>query len=314
MQKFIKLLTIFFIPILIGMCSLEFLLRYIPNDYSYKRNYLDVNSNDIEILFLGNSHIYHGINPEYISRKSFNIAHISQSINLDLAILEKYADNWNKLNYIIIPIDYFSIYTTLENSIEKWRLKNYNNYYGIHKNENYLDNLEIFSGKLSKNIKRANRYLINNKFDITCNKFGFGNTCYSKDSNELINSGKTAAIRHTVDIENTLIFSKNIKVIESIIEFSKKKKIKIIFLTCPSYYTYTENLMPVQLNNTTNIINVLSKKSKNTYYYNLLTDKTFVSTDYCDADHLNGVGAKKLTLKIDSIVNSIENTILQESL
>ncbi|HRB69044.1 MAG TPA: hypothetical protein PLC92_02955, partial [Chitinophagales bacterium] len=81
------------------MISLELLLRDIPNDYSFKKNYLNTNSNNIEVLFLGSSHIYYGINPEYISQKSFNAAHISQSLNFDLAILEKYKDRWTNLKY-----------------------------------------------------------------------------------------------------------------------------------------------------------------------------------------------------------------------
>ena len=70
------------------MISFELLLRNIPNDYSFKKNYLNTKSNSIEVLFLGSSHIYYGINPEYISRNSFNGSHISQSLNFDLEILE----------------------------------------------------------------------------------------------------------------------------------------------------------------------------------------------------------------------------------
>ncbi|OCB78491.1 hypothetical protein [Flavobacterium crassostreae] len=128
MSKFIKLFALFLIPILVVMTSFELLLRNIPNDYSYKKKYLDAKSDGIEVLFLGSSHIYFGINPEYITKKSFNVAHSSQSLNFDLEIIKKYKNRWKNLKYIIVPIDYFSMYTTLEDAIEKWRVKNYSIY------------------------------------------------------------------------------------------------------------------------------------------------------------------------------------------
>ena len=296
------------------MISFELLLRDIPNDYSFKKNYLNTNSNNIEVLFLGSSHIYYGINPEYISRKSFNGAHISQSLNFDLAILEKYKDRCKNLKYIIIPIDYFSMYSTLENGIENWRVKNYSIYYDISTYGNYWSGFEIFNGKLPSNISRVKSYLLNRKSDVTCNKFGFGTNYNSKDSKDLMETGKTASKRHTIKLENNqTTFSKNIQTINSIIEFANSHNLKIIFITCPAYSTYRENLNPIQLENSVNIIKKLSSKNTNTAYYNFLTDKSFIAEDYYDADHLNEIGAKKLTLKIDSIINEIESTNAQQA-
>ena len=314
MKNFIKFLLLFFVPILIGMILFELGLRDIPNDYSYKKNYLNTNSNKIEVLFLGSSHIYYGINPEFISRKSFNGAHISQSLNFDLVILEKYKDRWKKLKYIIIPIDYFSMYSTLESGIENWRVKNYSIYYNISKYGNYWSSFEIFNGKLQNNISRAKSFFFNEKSDITCNEFGFGTTYNSKYSKDLIETGKTASKRHTIELENNQItFSKNIQTINSIIEFANSRNIKIIFVTCPAYSSYRVNLNPIQLYNSVNIIKKLSEQNTNTVYYNFLTDKAFISDDYYDADHLNEIGAKKLTLKIDSIINNKENTNAQQA-
>ncbi|WP_457268076.1 hypothetical protein [Pedobacter sp. UYEF25] len=290
------------------MISFELLLRNIPNDYSFKNNYLNAKSNTIEVLFLGSSHIYFGIDPEYITRKSFNGAHISQSLNFDLAILEKYNDRWENLKYVIIPIDYFSMYSTLEDGIENWRVKNYRIYYDISTFGNYWSGFEIFNGKLPTNILRAKSYLFNKKSDITCNKFGFGTSYNSQDSKDLIETGKTAAKRHTIKLENNqTIFSENIQTVKSIIEFAKNHNVKIIFITCPAYLTYSENLNPIQLDNSVNIIKQLSAKNTNTAYYNFLTDKTFIAKDFYDGDHLNEIGAKKLTLKIDSIISNKEH-------
>lgn len=303
MKKFIKHTLIFLLPILALLITSELLLRNIPNDYSYKKRYLDLKSNEIEVLYLGSSHIYFGINPEYSKFNSFNAAHISQSLNFDVAILEKYINNWSKLKYILIPIDYFSMYTTLESGIEKWRVKNYSIYYNINcKSSNYKLNFEILNGQLKTNLDRLKSHYLNNSTDVTCNKLGWGISYSSKNGKDLIETGKTAAKRHTKDINENPFFEENINTVNELIEFAKKSKVKIIFLTCPAYKTYADNLEQKQLNNTINIISQIADKNSNTIYFNLLNDKTFNAEDFYDADHLNEKGAKKLTIKIDSLI------------
>lgn len=301
MRKFLKLIILFSIPVLIGLTLIEITLRRIPNDYSYKRGYLDKESNNIEVLFLGNSHIYRGVNPEYISAKSFNGAHVSQSLNYDLAILNKYDGRWRKLKYVFISIDYFSLYSSLEDGIESWRVKNYSIYYGI-KNNNLQNNFEIFNGKQAHNLSRLKSYLLHNKGDITCNRYGFGALYKSKENKNLKTTGEIAAKLHTRSMVNNLSYAKNYQIIKSIIDFSKTNNIKIIFITSPVYKTYRENLDPKQLNNTVNKIKKIVAINKNTYYYNFMSDRTFVAKDFYNADHLNEKGAKKLTLKIDSLL------------
>lgn len=306
MSKFIKQLLLFLCPVLIGMISLEVLLRKIPNDYSYKCTYLDSGSNNIEVLFLGNSHIYYGINPEYMHYNSFNASHISQSLNYDLFILDKYRNSWKKLKYIIIPIDYFSLYTTLEYSIENWREKNYTIYYGDHDDAGYWTTLEVFNSKLPRNLKRAKTYYFKHKSDITCTKLGFGLKYNSRRSKDLGKTGPASAKVHTVDKVNDHIFHDNIKSLQSIIDFSRRHHFKIIFVTCPAYYTYRDHLSNNQLYATINTVTKLSADNPNTHYFNFISDSSFTAADFYDGDHLNEIGAKKFTLKMDSIVTVIE--------
>ncbi len=147
MNKFIKKTLFFCAPVLIFIVIMELLLRNIPNTYSYKKNYLDQHSNEIEILFLGSSHAYRAINPKFIHLNGFNAALISQSLDYDIEILKKYEKQMDKLKFIVIPIDYFSLYNRLETGIENWRIKNYNLYYGLNKRAmfNLLYSLYFFT-------------------------------------------------------------------------------------------------------------------------------------------------------------------------
>lgn len=89
--------------------------------------------------------------------------------------------------------------------------------------------------------------------------------------------------------------------------FAKNNKIKIILISCPSYKTYSENLNKKELASTVNVVNALDDKYSNMRYFNLLQDKSFDAKDFFDADHLNEIGAKKFTVKIDSIMKTMEN-------
>ena len=61
------------------MVGFEFLVRHIPNDYNSKIKYLQEHSSEIEILALGSSHAYFGVNPDFLSSKCFNLSHIAQT-------------------------------------------------------------------------------------------------------------------------------------------------------------------------------------------------------------------------------------------
>jgi len=278
---------------------MELMLRNIPNDYNYKNQYLKNNSNSITKLFLGSSHTYYGINPKYISGKAFNASHISQTINLDIEILKKYRNNWKELKTIIIPIDYFTLFARLSKGKEKWRIKNYNLYYGMNLSNSLSNNLEIMNFSYKTNFKRIVSYYSQNKTSITCSELGFG-TNY-KGNVDLIESGNTAALRHTK--KDLPYLKESINILNEILYFASKNNIEVIFYTSPAYKTYVSNLNEKQLNLTINKITELADKNINCTYINLLEDIRFSSNDFRDADHLNPRGAKKLSEILDKLIS-----------
>lgn len=288
-------------PIVFAGIICEMLLQNMPNDYNYKANYLRKHAKDIHILFLGNSHAYFGINPQYIQSSSFNASYVSQSLNFDLEILKKYDSKWSKLNHIVIPIDYVSFYSRLESGVESWRVKNYTIYYGIYSNYEIAENTEILSNKLNPNLSRIYSYYLEGKPNtVSCSLLGWGTNYNSKHKLDLESTGKSAAKRHLSLNSNN--FSENIQSLKAIIEFARINKIRVLLYTPPAYKTYINNLDTVQLNNTLVAVKKIADVYSNVVYYDLLNDSSFVAADYFDADHLNEIGAKKLTLKIDSLL------------
>jgi hypothetical protein len=300
MNQFIKKSLFFSAPVLVFIIIMELLLRNIPNDYSYKNNYLNQHSNQIETLFLGSSHAFYAVNPEFISSKSFNAAHIAQSLDYDIEILKKYANESDKLECIVVPIDYFSLYNRLETGVEKWRIKNYNIYYGLNNSTDLVENSEILNGKWNENIYRLDKFFRKNKSDISCNTLGWGTKNNSENAKDLIETGKSAANRHHKKSKS--FFDENVKLVEEIIAIAKSKKAKVLFYTCPAYKTYVSQLNKEQLQTTIATIQAIQKANSNVSYFNFLNDSSFTAQDFFDADHLNEKGAEKFTKKIDSIL------------
>lgn len=297
MKIFIKKIAIFLILITSIAVISEFLLRRIPNDYSYKRAYLDVQSGDVEILIFGSSHAFFGIDPSYFSDRCFNASHVSQSLDYDLEILKKYENRLGQLKTIILPISYFSLFEKLKTQNDSWRIKNYNIYYGLNSSYSLADNMEIFSSESLTNCKRIFSFYINGNSKITCSEFGWCTLYKSEESKDLNETGKVTAKRHTFEDYNNL--NDNISILRSIIKLCNRHNVNVILYTPPAFKSYCSYLDNEQLNITIDISNEISNTFDNCTYINLLESNQFVEQDFYDGDHLNEIGAKKLSLLLN---------------
>lgn len=290
---------------------MEPLLRNIPNEYKYKSAYLDSNSNKITKLFLGSSHTYFGVNPDFIKGKSFNAGHVHQSIDLDFEILRKYKNNWNDLKCIIIPIDYSSLFVDKSNRDNfNWRKKYYNVYYDMDISNSLSENSELISHEFRGGLIKIFSYYVLRDNYTSWSKLGYG---YFEGVNSRVNSdlsitGINAAKRHTCSDYSVL--DSNIHVLDSIIEFATANNIDILLYTSPAYKTYVSKLDKNQLDLTINTVSKIANDNINCTYVNLLEDKHFLPNDFRDADHLNQNGAKKFSIIIDKIINNLSTNKL----
>lgn len=305
MNRFIKQTLLFIVPLVVIATISEILLRRIPNDYSYKKEYLDKNSDSIRTLVLGSSYAFYGINPDYLrTGKSFNSSHVSQQLKFDDAIIKKYSNQLSCLEYIILPVSYFTVYGNLEYGDEAWRIKNYIVYYEINLSAKFAYHTEVFTNKLMINLERMYSYYIKKKSYITCSNLGWGTSYNSEKNTNLLNTGIVAAKRHV--IKNDVYFNKNINYLREILNYAKGRNIKVVLLTAPAFHTYVDNLDKLRLNKTVTELTKLDLEYENVTYTNMLQDSSFKEADFFDADHLNEIGAKKFTVKIDSIMTILE--------
>jgi hypothetical protein len=296
MKKFWLHILKIMLPIFIFFLVLEIALQNIPNDYNLKKSYLDKNAFRINTLILGSSHTYYSVNPKYFSKNTFNVAYVSQTLDLDEELLDVYKNKLTNLKTIIIPISYFSLFETLETDVEKWRLKNYILYYGFENKYNF----ETLNPDILLNLKKVVKHYALNKSFITSSNLGWGTNFNSKKRKKF--EGQYTAEKHTT--KNFKLYDNNLKSLQKIIKMCQKKNIKILFITTPAHVSYFKNLNQIQLSKTIKTINELVQKNQNCSYLNLLKSEKFMSSDFYDADHLNEIGAKKLSLFLDKKINS----------
>ncbi len=281
----------------------------IPNNYSFKKKYLDKHASKIETLILGNSHSFYGINPMYFKSNTFNAALNAQSLKYDYLILDKYKKKLKSLKTIVIPISYFSYFLDLENSVEGWRIKNYVLYFGFYDVCDPRYYSEILSSSLKNSFVSIKNYYLNNNSKLTCSLSGWGTDFNSKSAKDIKQSAEFSAKRHSAgninSLANRIAFNKNLYFLKKIINWCYSNDINLVIFIPPAHNDYVKNLDVQQLSKTERTTSQLTKKYSNCIYLNLLNDTLFKTSDYYDADHLSEIGAKKLSIKINKIVNSL---------
>ena len=131
----------------------------------------------------------------------------------------------------------------------------------------------------------------------------------AKTTDDLEETGVAAAGRHTYDIterSRVEIHDEQTNVLGKIVDWSKQKKVKVVFVTTPTYKTYYNRINAAQWDNTYKVIEDICRKNSNCRYINLLKNEgnLFTEKDFSDADHLSETGAEKMSKLINEFLIS----------
>lgn len=291
-------------PVIILLVGVEMSLRYIPNDYQLKYKFLESNSDELEVLILGNSHAFHGVNPDLMEKSSFNVSNVSQSFDIDYAIFNQYKSNLPNLNTLVITFTYTTLVSKLENSVESWRLKNYFLYFHLNECFSLKNSTEITANKMSLNVERIKDYYFEGENYITCTELGYSPK-EIEEGKDLKSTGVEASKRHTKDINTAEVKEITEEVKSQLIEtinWCGQNNINVVILTPPAFKSYTKNLNLNQLQIKDEFCDSVSLYCEHVVYLDLLEDTTFKQEDFYDADHLNVNGATKLTLILNDLI------------
>lgn len=307
MARFLLKIIYFSVPLILFLGIVEISVR--KNTFHAKSKYLEEHRDSIEILFLGSSHNWRAINPEFINYKTAPLAHGGSAINIDFLLLDKYIDVLPKLKVVIFELGYHN----LEDYRDKDWSKNhiFNIYYDINNydgqvplNQNFLI--------LSNFIEYFKRFLSPAKLEKfgQYNEYGFiyQSPSYmfeSLDYDSILIHRKSDIYlegRHTEEsIEN---FKLNTKVLKKEIERCLSKNIKVVLLSPPKHYTYNDKMIASKLDRRDQFLDqYIDKQDVNIWNY----EKTYQyqTKMFDNPDHLTPDGAASYTKKLDSLIQEL---------
>lgn len=292
MKNFLRNIFIFSSIIIAILAILEVVARSLPTSYSYKNDWMMKNGDKVKNLVLGSSHTYYGVRPEVLGDSTFNLANISQTPEYDLALLEHYLPLMPNIKRVIMPVSYFTFRDPKIEKGDEWMLAvRYKIHMDLPLHSDFsIYNLEItdfdaYKGKLKCLIFKAP----SNKCDSL--GFGLGFTLAARDD-RWKEISVARAEKHTLSTPGR--FGQVREVHDRLLHLAKKHDIDVVLITTPSWPAYTSALDSVQLAEMYEGIEDLLK-NEGVVYYDFLKDERFGDSDFYDPDHLNDIGAAKLT-------------------
>lgn len=284
--------------------SFEYFLRAIPNDFNTKQFFLNKNRDNIQVLILGSSHAFVGINPNELDQKAFNLAYSSQTLDLDEKLFNRYKNELPQLKNVIIPVSYFSYVLALEDGNAANKIKNYNVYYHLYSHTFRLNNqFEVFHQPLMSNFSDFKDFRSNPTFQLTVDSTGYINKRYIKPNLDWEESAIHATNSHSKNMNENLTQKRiiqNQKSLKNIISWCNDHQVKVILVSTPTTDVYIQNLDSLQYNHWRETTAFISKKYSNVIWLNYLDHNNFfTSDDFQNADHLSEKGAAKMTRLIN---------------
>lgn len=308
MKKLVRKITFFVLPILIVLGSIEVFYRVVPNNYIVKNRNVVKNYETAEVLILGNSHTFYGLNPAYFDKPTFNLSNISQTLYFDKLLFDKHIDKFKKLKYVILNVEYFSLGVLNNSSESDWRKYYYEMYMDL--DVPIIEKTDINRYLLSSprgfnaNVKLIQRYFTDGTI-IDCNDSGFGIN-YTKEKIKIKDIYENALVRVKGHENKNINFTENTMILQKMINKCNSLGIKVIIVTMPVSKPYAKDVNQKKLAKIVKTCLLLENKNANVHYINLFNDSRFTNEDFYDADHLHTDGARKCSKIVNDYLNKFK--------
>jgi len=291
MIKFFKKLAIFsvigiLLYILFAILILPYLLKIYngpSTEQQIRQSFENAISKDYDLLILGNSRTYRGINPDKLKIKSYNFSHDADSYNQIYYKLKFLLENGKRIKFLILSCDYFqfSFISSKRNYI-----------YGRLLGESYLSDYEKSNWTLAYYLDMLNPEKLRGlKWNI--------DLPYLKENGQFIKPG----IAKTSDNKKRSIKRLQIQVnyFEKTLKLCKSNKIKVFLIILPLRNEELDNYDQKDLLDFRNFINNYLNETVNFIDFSL--DKGYRMKDFTDITHLNSVAADRLSIQLsDSLI------------
>ena len=293
MKRFLRKTLIFSLIILSLFGAGEMYVRSLPNPARYKHQWMKAHSQEVETLILGSSHCFYGINPAAFGPRSFSLAQPTQPYRYDWYELNHYP--LPRLKTVVIPFSYQSLFEDLEAEprLRYWAVR-YRLYMecDIHSPFSVYNfeclHIASFKEKLTSLWRPA---------QLKWDSLGFG-TSYGTTSllAEGQDNGPQRATENTYTDHHSLALNTNF--LDSIAGYCDKRKVNLLLVTTPTSPSFRANCAERQVAVSDSVLQQVMKRHPSIRHLDYWADSDFKNADFYDADHLNQLGAAKLTKKV----------------
>ncbi|MDQ3815847.1 MAG: hypothetical protein M3347_18215 [Armatimonadota bacterium] len=298
MRKFFVKTLIFLCPFAVLLGCFERGLSSVENTYTFKKQLLESKSSDLQVLVLGSSHSYHGINPQRFSEKAFNMAMLSQDYYYDCQLLSAYLDRMPNLKLVLIEVSYFRLYNRLVDSPEYWRAFYYKQFFNIPSNKLILNydprSFSLFAlyGNRDSLHFALRRFKVKQVAPVNeCGWVPYPNQ-YVQRHLTMAGSQARVALHHSgMKEENFAVVE---PLLESMLAKLQARHIKCALITPPVTHFYSDRVKPEKYRTMQTTVQRLSRRY-GASYFNYMYDRRFRESDFGDYDHLRAEGAAKFS-------------------
>ncbi|MDT0687442.1 hypothetical protein [Autumnicola psychrophila] len=276
-------------------------MEYILNEMNFaeavKNEFIQQNSPQIKLLFLGSSQIERAVNPKYLSITAVNLANASQTLYEDFQLLKFFQPKLPNLKMVVIEISYDKLERDKSHVLPIIDPKNLK-FYGVNTfdrqikiQDNFLFHFspQYFSKKLEEEIFSTS--------SIELNKYGFDENkydgAYSRNADYIL----------IENIKNNENYKKNILLLDKILTYSYKNKLKIMVYHPPTHKSYNNLRDPKLMEKWKNLMDSLKSKHPDIPFFIEDTNEDFTRKFFDDGNHLNPIGAEKATKRLDSVIH-----------
>lgn len=304
--RLLKYTGIFFAPVLLIVFLLEMLIVDLPSEYKIVGDFLEDQSDEIEVAVFGSSQIKNSVNPQFIDKNTLNISSSAQHHNTDFSLLKGLTDRLPNLKTVVFEVSY-GHFEIPHNSKFYWKHSVFLKYYGINTFDRttvptdkllYISHPGYFSTQLVD-------YYIRDSIPYKYNRWGFDLNNY-KGKFKKLNYDIAAIDSSYVKMnrrESVQVLNYNLDYFYKMLEFCEERGLDVVLISPPTFTNYNSLRNKEMLARRDSIIGDLKTKYANMRWLNAETDTIFKVTDFRNENHLNPDGAKKFTLQLNEVLN-----------
>jgi hypothetical protein len=301
MKKFAKYLVLFLIGPAIAYVSLS--LYVLPDliektqgpstSFQIKKSFKNALLRNYDLLILGNSRVYRGINPDVLEVKSYNFSHDNDNYNQMYFKMKYLEKNKKKLKYVIIGVDYFQFSFIADT-------RNY--VYSDLFSEEYNSDYNSLSANSFNYLLQATNILKVERLKYLKNLFIKNQTLiYLKENGQYIRPGKAKiSDKHFYSIKRLPIQELYFK---KILNYCRENGIKVFLCRLPARNNALLNYSKADM---VEFDRFISKHvNSNIHFLDYAHQPGWGVEDYTDITHLNEKAAERFSKQLNDTILQI---------